>query len=253
MRGNSSESYGAFAYAYDQALGERFFRAARRLLLTVLERYPSAEKTHLDLACGTGLTMRFFEEQQWRSAGVDVSLTMLQRARRRARNVVAADVRALPLGRTFARITCLYDSLNHLKNRTDLVTAFRQVQALMSEESLFLFDMNHPDVYPEIWGMKEPFVSSGPRHHLEIATAYRQRDATGLALVTGWALLPSGEKADIRERHEQRAYSELEIIQALGEAELTAIEILDFDPYNDGPALDTDGVKLFFVCRKAKA
>jgi SAM-dependent methyltransferase len=247
-----SESYGAFAYAYDQALGERFFRSARRLLMNILARYPTDEKTHLDLACGTGLTMRFFAEQNWRSVGVDVSLSMLQRAQRRAPRVAAADLRALPLRSTFARITCLYDSLNHLKNRADLVTAFRQVHRLMSEESLFLFDMNHPDVYPEIWGMKEPFVSKGPRHHLEIATAYRKRDATGLALVTGWALLPSGEKAEIRERHEQRAYSQREITQALSDANLTAIEILDFDPYSDSQDLDTDRVKLFFVCRREK-
>src|SRR4051794_3876672 len=50
----SAESYGAFAYAYDQALGDRYFRAVRRLLAQMLERYPSESKTHLDVACGTG-------------------------------------------------------------------------------------------------------------------------------------------------------------------------------------------------------
>jgi SAM-dependent methyltransferase len=245
-----SESYGSFAYAYDQALGERFFRAAQKLLADVLARYPSTDKTHLDLACGTGLAMRFFAEQEWQSIGVDISLPMLQRARRRGPRIVAGDLRSVPLSARFARITCLYDSLNHLKNHDELVAAFRQVAMLMNGDSLFVFDMNHPDIYPDVWGMKEPFVSNGPRHHLEIATAYRRRDATGLALVTGWALLPSGERAEIRERHEQRAYSEGEIVESLDKAGLTPVEVRDFDPYNDREG-ETGGVKLFFVCRLA--
>ena len=52
------QPYGAFAYAYDKALGERYFRAVRRRLDDVLERFPAATKTHLDVACGTGLAMR---------------------------------------------------------------------------------------------------------------------------------------------------------------------------------------------------
>ena len=39
-----SEAYGAFAWAYDDALGKRFFRAARKLL-TPLLALPPREKT----------------------------------------------------------------------------------------------------------------------------------------------------------------------------------------------------------------
>ena len=247
---SESSSYGAFAYAYDQALGERFFRSARRVLLQLMDRYPSEEKTHLDLACGTGMALDLFASHGWHSTGVDASLPMLSVARTRASRLLAADFRTLPLRRTFARITCLYDSLNHLKSRADLVSVFRAVARVMSSGSLFLFDMNHPDIYPAVWGMKEPYVANGPGFHLEIATAFRKRDATGLALVTGWALLPSGKRAEISERHEQRAYSEREIVDALGEAGLIPVEVLDFDPFHDAGEVDAAGVKLFFVCRK---
>lgn len=243
-------AYDAFAYAYDQALGERFFRSARRLLSRLLDRYPAVEKTHLDLACGTGLAMEFFAARGWTSVGVDASLPMLSLARRRARRVVAADFRALPLRGTFTRITCLYDSLNHVKNRADLVAVFRCVQRLMSDQSLFFFDMNHPDIYPAVWGMKEPFVASGPGFHLEMATAFRRRDATGLALISGWALLPTGHRVEISERQEQRAYAEREIVESLGEAGLVPVEVIDFDPFKESDDLDAKGVKLFFVCRR---
>ncbi len=244
-----NEAYGAFAYAYDQALGEMFFQAARRVLGDVLARYPSDERTHLDVACGTGLAVEFFEKHGYQSVGVDASLAMLAVGRKRAVRLIGGDFRALPFRTTFGRITSLYDSLNHIERREDLVAVFRSIRGLMSPRSLFLFDMNHPDVYPAVWGMHEPYVSTGRDHHLEIATKFRARDGIAHGLVTGWARLTNGEQVKIRETHRQRAWSEAEITECLGEAGLGALEVIDFDPFQDVTNLDTGGVKLFFVCR----
>lgn len=240
---STAELYGAFAYAYDQALGERYFRAVRRLLVDVLDRYPSETPTHLDVACGTGLAMPFFAGRGFVTTGVDFSPVMLNVARRRADRLVTGDVRALPFRGSFARITCLYDSLNHLLYPRDLVFAFGEIASVMDGESLFIFDMNHPEVYPDVWGMKEPFVDEGRDFHLEIATTYRRRDQIGRALVTGWALV-KGRRIAIRERHTQRSYEREEIIAALTEGGLAPIEIREFDPWAEGKT-----VKLFFVCR----
>jgi SAM-dependent methyltransferase len=249
MTSRSSEAYAAFAYAYDQALGIRFARAVRKLLQQANESYPPREKTHLDVACGTGLTLEFYREEGWQTVGVDASIPMLHQARSRSPRLVAGDYRSLPLRGVFARITCLYDSLNHLKDRTELVSAFRSMRGLMDDQSLLLFDMNHPDIYPEVWGMKEPFVAQGETFHLEIATSYRKRDACGRALVTGWAELPGGDRVEIRETHEQRAYTEREIVASLGDAGLVPVDVFDFDPYHEADAIGAH-IKLFFICRR---
>jgi SAM-dependent methyltransferase len=218
-------------------------------LSDALSRHPQPiDKTHLDLACGTGLVVAFFRANGYQSTGTDISMPMLAVARGRASRLVAADFRELPFRGTFTRITCLFDSLNHLRSVDELTAVFQAVRRLMRKDSLFLFDMNHPDIYPEVWGMKEPFVAEGEDFHLEIATAYRKRDRVGKALVSGWAKLPSG-KVKISERHEQRAYSQREIVGALADAELEALEILDFDPYNEGAEIEAQTVKLFFVCK----
>jgi SAM-dependent methyltransferase len=239
-----SESYGAFAYAYDQALGLRFFRSVRRVLARVLDRFPAKKKTHLDVACGTGLAIDFFTKRGFRSVGVDLSLPMLQRARRRARYRVAGDMRALPLRGKFARVTCLYDSLNHLKNVNDLRTTFSSISDAMDDDGLLLFDVNHPDIYPAIWGNDDPFIADGRDYHLEMATKYRARDRIAQAMVTGWAELPRGGRVEIHERREQRAYSEREIVDALASAALVPVEMIEFDPFAEGRR-----VKLFFVCQ----
>ena len=238
-----SEAYGAFAYAYDRALGKRFFQAASKLLDQTLEKYPTPKRTHLDVACGTGLVLNHFRERGWKSTGIDASMDMLASAPRR---VAAADMRALPFRRTFARVTCLYDSLNHLLERDELVTAFTAIRGVMSDDSLLLFDMNHPEIYPEVWGIEEPFESTGDDYHLSIATTYRTREKIGKARVTGWATV-GGRRVEIREQHQQRAYSEREIVAALAAANLKPADIIDFDPY--GEEIEARTVKLFFVAR----
>jgi len=243
-----TEAYGAFAYAYDKALGERFFHAVRRLLDEILERYPTPKRTHLDLACGTGLAVESFQRAGWMSVGVDASVEMLATAQRRARRLTGADFRALPFRRKFARITCLYDSLNHLLEANELAAAFQSVRGVMDDDSLFLFDMNHPEIYPAVWGLSDPFVASGPDYHLEIGTTYRSREKMGRANVTGWADI-GGKRVVIREQHRQRAYSEREIRRALDSAGLEPVEIFDFDPYEERDSDDSPTVKLFFVVR----
>lgn len=243
-----TEDYSAFAYAYDQALGTRFFRAVRRVLDDVLENYPTPKRTHLDIACGTGMAIEHMRARGWRSTGVDASLPMLQVARSRGSRLIAGDIRALPLRGTFARITCLYDSLNHMIERDDLVATFRSVRSVMADDSLFLFDMNHPEIYPEVWGYREPFVASGADYRLQIDTSYRSRERLARGVVSGWARLANGERVEIRETHRQRAYREREIVEALAEAGLTTVEIRDFDPFGEADDLDAAGVKFFFVC-----
>ena len=237
------EAYDAFAYAYDQALGERFFRSIRRLLNRVLTAHPTADRTHLDVACGTGLAMQYFEQRGYRSVGVDLSISMLQIARRRTARTILGDMRALPLRRPFARVTCLYDSLNHLD---ELEPAFAAIAGVLAEDGLFMFDVNHPDIYPEIWGNDEPFVADGEDFHLEMATKYHRRDRVAQAMVTGWAMV-GGRRVAIRERRQQRAFTEREIVNALASAGLAPLEMTEFDPYAEGRS-----VKLFFVCEHSQ-
>jgi SAM-dependent methyltransferase len=244
----SSEAYGAFAYAYDQSLGRRFFNAARVMLDQLLATYPTPKRTHLDVACGTGFITEYFRAKGWRSTGVDASLPMLQLARARSPRVAAADMRALPLRSKFACITCLYDSLNHLLDRNDLVAAFRAIRGVMDHDSLLFFDMNHPDIYPAVWGIVDPFIAKGADFSLEMATSYRSRDKIARAIVTGYATI-GGTRVRIREQHRQRAYSEREIVSALADAHLAPVDVLDFDPYHELGSVDAETVKLFFVCR----
>jgi SAM-dependent methyltransferase len=250
--GNHSEAYGAFALAYDASLGSNFFRIVSRHLDDLNRKYPAITRTHLDLACGTGQAVRWFAHQGFASFGLDASIPMLARARAAdspSRSWIAADMRQLPLRPAFARITCLYDSLNHLLELDELVTVFRSVRELMDAGSLFWFDVNHPSAYSLVWSIEEPYLSTGDDHRLEIATSFDPRDDLATGVVTGWAVL-GGERVEISETHYQRSYSEKQLLSALQEGGLERVESFRFSPFEQSAS---GKVKLFFVVRRKEA
>ena len=55
--------------------------------------------------------------------------------------------------------------------------------------------------------------------------------------MTGWADVPGGQRAEIDEHHQQRAWREREIAEALNEAELAPLDVIEFDPYGEAEAL----------------
>jgi SAM-dependent methyltransferase len=245
----SLEAYDAFAYAYDQALGSRFFEAILPRLDAILDRYPTNERTHLDVACGTGKIVQHFRATGWKSWGIDASLAMLEIAKSRTPALICGDFRELPLQATFSRITCMYDSLNHLRMRNELVATFRSIAKRMDKDSIFIFDMNHPAAYETVWATTEPYLAVGADYRLEMATTFRTRDARAKALITGWAEV-AGKRVEIREVREQRAWNEREISESLSDAGLVPLEVTAFDPYaEEGDELDP--VKLLFVCQTA--
>ncbi|HVR43916.1 MAG TPA: class I SAM-dependent methyltransferase [Thermoanaerobaculia bacterium] len=242
---SAPEAYGAFAWAYDPALGERFFGAVLPMLEHVLERHHPAPASHLDVACGSGLALAWSAGEGFRAVGLDASLPMLSLARDRAAALVAGDMRTMPLRGEFGLVTSLYDSLNHLLTVRDLIATFRGVRSLLAPGGCFVFDVNHPAIYPRVWGIAAPYESVAADHELSIATRWSRALARGEARVTGWAMR-RGRKVSIDEKRRQRAWSERAIRSALTRAGLTVAERIGFDPF--GETAD-EPAKLLFVAR----
>lgn len=244
------ESYGAFAYAYDQALGRTYFQVVEPLLAHLVDRHHDDTRTHLDLACGTGFAVEWFVERGYRSFGLDGSIEMLQVGRQRIVRPVASDLRSLALRGSFSRITSLYDSFNHLLSEEDLGACFVEVRRVLHNDGLFLFDMNHPNAYEEVWSIAEPYVSEQEGTRLEIATSFDRKSGIATGVVSG-STVRSGERIDIDETHRQRAYSEKTIVKLLRRARLQPVEMIHFDPFQQGSSRGKPKIKIFFVARPA--
>lgn len=241
-----SEAYDAFAWAYDPALGRRFFEAAAPLLEEILTSHGIATGRHLDVACGSGLVVEWMRRRGFHSTGLDASLPMLAVAKERSSRLVAGDMRALPLRGTFALVTSLYDSLNHLLSRREMLATFEGVESALDRDGLFVFDVNHPSVYPRVWGAEEPYESESGDHTLSIATRWSPLRQRGEADVTGWVRI-GGRVVTIDEKRRQRAWSERAIRSLLAEAGMGVVEVIPFDPFAEA---EEDPIKLVFVARR---
>ena len=173
---------------------------------------------------------------------------MLQVAQRRVPRVVAGDLRALPLRSKFARITCLYDSLNHMLDANDLAAAFRAVRGVMDRRLAVSLrhepsrDLSRGVGHLRAVHRQGPRLPPRDRHDLPLAREDRPRRTSPAGRTSAASASP------IHEQHRQRAYSEREIVKALDAADLVPVDVLDFDPYGEAEAVNAATVKLFFVC-----
>lgn len=136
--------YDCFAYFYNKywTINAPLYleKALDILLLEKLE-----ENAHiLDVCCGTGNVAGLLSERGYNMTGLDGSKLMLDYAKENAQAVefIQADARDFNLGRKFQAITCLFDSINHLLNKEDVLKVFKNIYEHLEENGIFVFDVN---------------------------------------------------------------------------------------------------------------
>lgn len=105
----------------------------------------------LDLGCGWGRHALPLAAAGYRVTGVDLSVTLLDRARREAESAgvevewVRADVRFLSVGRDFDAAVSLFSSLGYWGSDAEDLRALRSARAALRPGGLFLLETMHRD------------------------------------------------------------------------------------------------------------
>lgn len=100
----------------------------------------------LDIGCGTGETVTWLAERGYSVTGVDRSVEMLEQSQQLLNtkglnaNLVEGDIRTLQLDDSFDLVFAL-DVLNDLDNLRDMETVFGHVNAVLTSNRYFLFDL----------------------------------------------------------------------------------------------------------------
>ena len=146
------QAYGeGFARIYNQRWTQ-FARQTAPVLLEFFSQTPAgrAERSLLDLGCGTGQLARYFLEQGFRVTGLDLSAAMLEYARDLCADYIASgqarfargDITRFSVADHFGLVTATYDVLNHLEDLDALRHCFRSVFPALVDEGKFIFDLN---------------------------------------------------------------------------------------------------------------
>lgn len=152
------EGYNAVARVYDKLNAEIDYSAWADFVEACFDRFlPARPELVLDLACGTGSMTLELDRRGYDMIGIDGSAEMLAEAFDRANGTpnilwLKQDMREFELYGTVGAVTCCLDSLNYLLSPADLKKTFSLVHNYLDPDGLFLFDMNTPYKFRQIYG-----------------------------------------------------------------------------------------------------
>jgi len=155
--------YNKFATVYDLMGADHFSREMVAYVTLILKRYKITPVTCLDLCCGTGSAIEGLLDLGLDVSGLDGSAQMLAIAAKKLKGrKVKLYHKTLPRfklldtidsrqQRRFDLVTCFYDSLNYMKNETELKAAFKSVYQHLKPGGHFIFDMNTAESLKTLW------------------------------------------------------------------------------------------------------
>jgi ubiquinone/menaquinone biosynthesis C-methylase UbiE len=140
--------YQRFAMIYDRVMRGVDYDTWADYLLNLASKY-GFDYSHLcDLACGTGSMAMVLAEKGCRVLGVDLSASMLERAKVKSKDYPEGSLRwregdltEFELEESFPLITCLYDSLNYLLSEEAVEACLKRVFRHLRPGGGFIFDV----------------------------------------------------------------------------------------------------------------
>ena len=153
--------YEALAPFYDAFNGDLDYGKWADFIEESFRRYYSGKvESVLDLACGTGRMTEELCRRGYDMIGVDISPDMLAVARASAEKkgmadrilYLCQDMCEFELYGTVEAVVCCLDAVNHVTDRAALSRCFHWVHNYLVPNGLFLFDVNSPYKFREIYG-----------------------------------------------------------------------------------------------------
>jgi ubiquinone/menaquinone biosynthesis C-methylase UbiE len=221
-------------------------------LLRTIARHKIPGPFMLDVASGTGSLAFKMARRGWKVWGVDASERMVAESMRKLARTRAAvlflhqDMREIRLPQKVSLATSMFDSLNHLTTRQDLLRTFRGVARSLQPGGYFVFDMNNERCFRRLW--ISTVTVDHPDFTLILKNRYDRRSRHAYSFVTiftkeGEGYSRSGEI--VKERYFPRS----EVREALACAGFRVVECEDFN-FTDVPEIGK--IKTWWVARKSR-
>ncbi|TQQ85516.1 class I SAM-dependent methyltransferase [Peptacetobacter hominis] len=247
------EQYRDFAFIYDELMNDVDYDKWVDYVEEIIKKEGAQVQNILELACGTGNMTIPLTKKGYDIAGIDISREMLEVALEKAEKegvelvLLQQDIAELDFDvENLDCVLCACDGFNYITYDDDLENVFTKVHELLKPGGIFIFDISSYYKLSEIlgnniYGENREDVAYmwrncfDPEENLvEMELAFFVKDEDG--------------KFDrFEEIHQQRAYTEEEIIDILSDSGFEDIKVYsDFE--FESPKEDSE--RLFFVCRK---
>ena len=247
------QSYSVLASCYDALMEDVDYPAWADFYETQFSRYADQKPMSvLDLGCGTGVLTNILADRGYDMIGIDLSAEMLARASSAAlaagKNVLylEQDMRAFDLFGTVDAVVCSLDGINYLTKKEDVARCFARVHLFLNNGGLFLFDVNTPWKFENIFG-DESYILEDETTYLGWQNQYNKKTGLCRFYLTFFCETESGLWERFEEVQSERSYSD-RVLRGL--LEQAGFDVLDIVSDFAGTPAGKEDERHYFICKK---
>jgi SAM-dependent methyltransferase len=137
--------FGIYSQYYDLLYAEKDYKGEVNYIESLINKFSPGAHKILDLGCGTGKHASLFSEKGFEVVGVDLSESMLERARQKeqgnsALSFMQGDVREFRTDQKFDVVTALFHVMSYQVTNADIVATLQTAKHHLKEGGIFIFD-----------------------------------------------------------------------------------------------------------------
>lgn len=245
-------TYGEFAKIYDELILEDIdYAQIEERINQIISEYGIKREDYLDLACGTANVAVRMSKYFKSNYLVDLSEEMLQIAFEKLKKekikakIICQDMSELELNHKFNLITCVLDSTNYILDKDDLLNYFIAVKNHLKDDGIFIFDINSFYKLTNILGNNIYTYSEE-----DVFYTWENTLEDNIVNMFLTFFVKKGELYErFEEEHFERAYTEIEIEEALQKSGLCLIE--KYNGYTENK-VSSDSERILYIVKKDK-
>lgn len=228
---------------YDNLLNHVDYDKWYQHVMDICAAHECSIESYLDLACGTGSLLKRFNDQNIKLVGMELNAKMLELAQikndKKKITWIQSDMLNFSIKDKFDCITCLFDSVNYLRDEDEMIRMFNLVAKHLKKNALFIFDIVTEKTCLEYFFN---FTDKDQIDGLDI-DRYHHYDFNQKIQHTEMLFYTKDE--EILEHHQQHIYSEEEIRDFIRMSELKFIaSYADFELVKS----NKNSERIHFVC-----
>jgi len=247
------DQYRDFAFIYDELMNEVDYDGWVKYIEDIIKSENVKVQNILELACGTGNLTIPLTKKNYDIAGIDISEEMLTVAREKAEKegvelvLLQQDISELDFDVTnLDCVLCACDGFNYITYDDDLESVFAKSYELLKEDGIFIFDISSYYKLSSILGNN--MYGENRENVAYMWQNYFDDEENLVEMELAFFIKDEGGKFErFEEVHQQRAYTEEEILDMLQSSGFSKIKTYG-DFKFESPKEDSQ--RIFFVCKK---
>lgn len=230
-------NYVEFATLYDELMNDFDYENWSNYIEEIFNRNVVKPHKLLEMACGTGSLSYYLAKKRYDLVCFDLSSDMLSKAYEKLgkfKNVklLKQDMINFNINEKFDSVISICDSINYIVDKEDLVQCFQNVYNHLSENGIFIFDINSFYKLKEIIG-NNTFIEDREDVFYTWQNYYNEDTNICEFFLTFFKLDENDLYYRFDEEHTERAYKVDEIIECLNSAGFTNVNYYNGFTFDD--------------------